>query len=54
MVSKVKLYTQLDALEAELRDRIIPHLQNAAEGKNNLIFCVVPFNPFRELKTKNR
>jgi len=50
MVSKAKLYSQLDVLEDELRDRIIPHLENAINGNNNLIFCSTDFNPFPQLK----
>lgn len=52
MVSKAKLYSSLDALEAELEERLLPHLRNAAQGKNDLIFCVNTFNPFRELRSK--
>lgn len=50
MVSKAKLYSKLDSLEAELLERLIPHLKNAAKGNNDLVLCVTPFNPFRELK----
>jgi hypothetical protein len=50
MVSKSKLYTQLDALEAELKDRLIPHLHNTIAGNNDLIFCVKGFNPFNQFK----
>jgi len=52
MVSKAKLYTQLDALESELKERLIPLLKQAAEGNNDLMFCVVGFNPFPELKSR--
>ena len=52
MVSKAKLYSRLDALEDELRELLLPHLRNAAEGKNDHIFCVKAFNPFHELKYK--
>lgn len=52
MVSKVKLYTQLDSLEIELEQKLIPLLEQAAEGKNDLFFCVEDFNPFPELKSK--
>lgn len=52
MVSKAKLYAQLDRLEEELRARIVPHLQNAASGKNDLVFCTSDFNPYPELKSK--
>lgn len=52
MVSNTKLYSRLDALEAELDALFLPHLKNAAMGENQLIFCVKAFNPFRELKRK--
>ena len=52
MVSKAKLYAQLDSLEDELRARIVPHLENAVNGRNDLIFCTTDFNPFPELKSK--
>lgn len=44
MVSKVKLYAQLDRLEDELRDRLIPHLENAVSGRNDLVFCATGFS----------
>jgi hypothetical protein len=50
MVSKAKLYSQLDSMEDELRERIVPHLENAAKGGNELIFCTTDFNPFQKLK----
>lgn len=52
MVSKAKLYSKLDVLEAQLQGILLPHLRNAAVGKNDLIFCVKAFNPFRELKDR--
>lgn len=52
MVSKAKLFTQLNALESELEEKIVPHLEQAAEGKNDLIFCVADFNPFPELNSR--
>jgi hypothetical protein len=52
MVSKAKLYTQLDALESELEEKLIPLLEQAAEGKNDLVFCVSEFNPFPDLASK--
>jgi len=52
MVSKTKLYTQLDSLEAELEEKLIPLLKQAVEGKNDLVFFVENFNPFPELKSK--
>ena len=50
MVSKAKLYSQLDRMEDELRERLQPHLERAANGENDLIFCATDFNPFPELK----
>ncbi len=50
MVSKQKLFKQLDSLEAELEERLVAHLERAAVGQNDLVFCVVGFNPFKELK----
>jgi hypothetical protein len=50
MVSKEKLYSQLDRMEAELRERIVPHLKAAAAGENNMVFCSTDFNPFPALK----
>ncbi len=50
MVSRAKLYSRLDSLEDALEKDLIPHLQIAASGKNDLVFCVSAFNPFRELK----
>ena len=52
MVSKSKLYSQLDLLELELQERIVPHLEGAANGENDLVFCVPDFNPFPELRSK--
>lgn len=52
MVSRSKLYAQLDALESELKEDLIPHLEIAANGDNDLIFCVEQFNPFNELNSK--
>lgn len=50
MVSKAKLYSRLDTLEDELIESIVPHLKNAADGKNDLIFCVKTFNSTRKSK----
>ncbi|RBP48873.1 hypothetical protein [Arenicella xantha] len=52
MVSKAKLYAQLDSLEAQLLEGLVPHLTLAANGGNDLVFCVTAFNPFRQLKHK--
>ncbi|MFK7733731.1 MAG: hypothetical protein AB8B48_19075 [Pseudomonadales bacterium] len=53
MVSKAKLYSQLDIKEDELEGRIIPHLERAANGKNDLIFCTAEFAPFPELRYRS-
>lgn len=50
MVSKAKLYLQLDRLENGLRAQLVPHLEQAANGDNDLVFCVADFNPFPELR----
>ena len=52
MVSRSTLYAQLDALESELKEKIIPHLEKAVADNNDLVFCVKDFNPFGELKDK--
>lgn len=52
MVSKAKLYSQLDRMEDELRARLIPHLEKAAGGANDLVFCVPDFNPFEVLESR--
>ena len=52
MVSREKLYAKLDLLEAELKTLLVPHLQTAALGENDLVFCVTAFNPFPELKSR--
>ncbi len=45
MVSNAKLYTQLDRLECELTERLVPHIDQAALGQNDLVFCVADFAP---------
>jgi hypothetical protein len=50
MVATVKLYAQLDNLEYELRERIIPHLEGAAAGNNDLAFNATDFTSSRNLK----
>ena len=52
MVSKAKLYSQLDRMEEELRERMVPHLEEATAGKNDLVFCATDFNKPPELKLK--
>ena len=51
MVSKSKLFTRLDALEIELRERLIPHLELAKTGDNDLIFCVKGYHSIQEFKS---
>lgn len=50
MVAKRKLYARLDALEAQLKEALIPHLRIAARGDNDLIFCAADFKPHPVLK----
>ena len=52
MVSRTKLFKQLDELESELKEKILPHLEAAANGNNDLIFCVQGFNSHKELNDK--
>lgn len=51
MVSKSKLYSKLDSLENELRERLIPHLEQAADGENDLVFCVKGYHAIPELRS---
>ena len=53
MVSKTKLYAQLDSLESELEQKLIPLLELAAEGKNDLVFCVTGYHSIPEFKNKS-
>lgn len=50
MVARTKLYSQLDSLERELEERLIPHLERAAEGRNDLVFCAEGYSSISELK----
>jgi len=52
MVSKTKLYSKLDFLEVELVERLLPHLEKAAEGKNDLVFCVKGYHTFTGLNSR--
>ena len=52
MVSRAKLYSQLDGMEDDLQSRLVPHLEQAASGGNDLVFCVADFNPFPDLKLR--
>jgi len=51
MVSKSKLFSKLDSLENELRERLVPHLEKAAEGKNDLVFCVKGSHSIHSLRS---
>jgi hypothetical protein len=50
MVARSKLYAQLDSLEDELDEKLIPHLEEAAKGKNEYIFCAKSFVPYVSLR----
>lgn len=50
MVSKSKLYSKLDGLEAELLERLVPHLKIAAAGNNDWVFCVQGYHSLAEFK----
>jgi hypothetical protein len=52
MVSKTKLYQKMDLLETQLEEDIVAHLKEAANGRNDLLFCVTAFNPFTDLKSR--
>jgi len=52
VVSKTKLYSKLDLLETQLKESLVPHLINTANGNNDLVFCVKQFNPFAQLKNQ--
>ena len=51
MVAKSKLFTKLDSLEQELNDGLIPHLEQAASGNNDLIFCVKGYHSIQEFSS---
>ena len=53
MVSKTKLYSKLDDLEIELKERLVPHLEKAAAGNNELAFCVTGYHSFKPLKLQS-
>jgi hypothetical protein len=52
MVSKSKLYAQLDSLESQLEELLVPHLERAASGGNDRVFCVAEFNAHPELNNR--
>jgi len=53
MVSKAKLYDKLDQLEEDFEERLIKHLEVAAKGGNELVFCVKGFHAFDQLKNRS-
>ena len=52
MVSHTKLYTRPDALESELKEKLILHLKHAAIGNNDLVFCAEGYNQYLGFKHK--
>ena len=50
MIARARLYEQLDQLEVDLKEKLIPHLQRAVNGDSKLIFCVRDFNQKTEYK----
>ncbi len=50
MVTRSKLYTQLELLESELREQLVPQLKLAVNGDNDSVFCVEKFNKHKEWK----
>ena len=50
MVSKSKLFAKLDSLEEELQERLVPHLEKAAAGENDLVFCVEGYHSIQRFK----
>ncbi|HIF50162.1 MAG TPA: hypothetical protein EYQ42_01265 [Thiotrichaceae bacterium] len=44
---------QLDSLESELEQKLIPILELAAEGKNDFVFCVTGYHSISEFKNKS-
>ena len=41
-----KLYDRLDALEAEIREGLVPALRAVAEGRKTTFFTVAAYSPF--------
>jgi hypothetical protein len=52
VVSKAKLFTQLDDLENLLKKKTLAHLHLAIITNNELVFCATDFITNRELKNK--
>jgi hypothetical protein len=52
MVSRAKLYAQLEALELDLEGELMPHLKKAADGDNDLVFSAHGYSSFT--KTNGR
>ena len=52
MVSKAKLFIQLDDLEQHLKANTLAHLHLAVITSNELVFCAADFITSRELRNK--
>jgi acyl carrier protein phosphodiesterase len=52
VVSKAKLFTQLDDLESILETNTLAHLHLAIITNNELVFCAADFITSRELRNK--
>jgi len=50
MVARSKLYAQLDSLEEEFVEKLVPHLKEAARGQNEYIFCAKSFVSYASLR----
>ena len=50
MVARSKLYAQLELLEGELREKLVPQLLLAVNGDDDSVFCVEMFNKHKEWK----
>lgn len=50
VVSKAKLFTQLDDLQALLKETALAHFRSAINNNNEFVFCVSDFATGRDLK----
>ena len=50
MVARSKLYTQLELLESELKEKLVRQLKLALNGEDNSVFCVEKFSKHKEWK----
>jgi hypothetical protein len=50
MVARAKLFAQLDSMEEEFDEILIPHLEEAAKGRNEYVFCAKSFVPYVSLR----